>query len=71
MTKVDSQNETINTAGEATSFEDFKAALGSASVSYTDEQIEQMRKIFDKLADLAFNEWIHKRNSDIIMENQA
>ena len=44
-------------------FDDFKRALGQAANKYTDEQIERMRIICDKIADLVFDSWLNKRNA--------
>lgn len=47
----------------ALSFEEFKSALGQAKSKYTDEQIEYMRVVFDKLADRVFDDWLYSKNS--------
>ena len=44
-------------------FKDFKKSLGQAADKYTDEQIERMRIICDKIADLVFDSWLNKRNA--------
>lgn len=51
-------------------FGDFKQSLGSAAAKYSDQEIAQMRDVFDKIADLAFDEWLSKKNASVssIME---
>lgn len=46
----------------AVTFDEFKAALGSAAAKYTDEQINHMRLTCDKLADVLFERWIKEVN---------
>ena len=45
------------------SFEDFKNSLGPAKDNYSDEEIERMRIVCDKIADIAFNEWLYSRKA--------
>lgn len=45
------------------SFEDFKKSLGQNANKYSDEQIESMRMLCDKIADLVFDAWLNKRNA--------
>ena len=42
----------------AMSFGAFKKALGSAAFNYSDVQIEEMRRLCDRVADAAFNGWL-------------
>lgn len=44
-------------------FEVFKESLGQAANKYSDEQIETMRITFDRIADLAFDAWLNRRNA--------
>lgn len=44
-------------------FEDFKESLGQAADKYSDEQIETMRIVCDKMASLAFDTWLNRRNA--------
>lgn len=43
--------------------EDFKKSLGPAAGKYTEEQIERMSAVFDKIADLVFDAWLNKKNA--------
>jgi len=45
------------------SLNDFKKSLGIASAKYSDEQIEQVRVVFDKMADIFFDGWLYRRNA--------
>lgn len=45
------------------SFDDFKKSLGESSTKYSDEQIEQIRGAFDKMADIFFDDWLYRRNA--------
>jgi hypothetical protein len=50
------------------SFKEFKTALGKAARDYSDEEIEKIRVLFDRLAEVAFDSWLKKVNSGIITE---
>lgn len=52
------------------SFEAFKESLGAAANDYSDKEIDQIRIIFDEIADRVFNEWIRKMNSDMISSKE-
>ena len=52
-----------NNASSILSFEEFRDALGPSARKYTDVQINQMRLMFDKLADAVFTNWLRKRNA--------
>jgi len=56
-------NRTDLTISKSIPFDDFKKALGSATNKYTDKQIEQMRLICDKIADLTFDTWLNKKKT--------
>ena len=45
------------------SFEEFKKSLGPSANKYTNEQIENMRIVCDKIADIIFDSWLNKRNA--------
>ena len=45
------------------SFDDFKKSLGLGANKYSDEEIERMRIICDRIADLFFDSWLNKKNS--------
>lgn len=53
------------------SFSDFKKSLGLASNNYSDEEIEHIRIMFDKLADQVFDSWIKRINSGTIVNNTS
>lgn len=42
--------------------EKFKKTLGSIAAKLTDDQIERIRIIEDRIADAAFDAWLKKRN---------
>ena len=52
-----------NTEYSEVSFDDFKKSLGLAASKYSNEEIERMRVVCDKIADAFFDSWLHKRNS--------
>ncbi len=45
------------------SFAEFKEALGPAAKKYTDLQIEKMRLICDRFADVVFDTWLREKNT--------
>ena len=45
------------------SFEAFKASLGTTADELSDEQIECIRVAFDRMADIAFDHWVQKRDT--------
>jgi len=44
-------------------FEDFRKSLGQTADKYNDEQIETMRIACDRIADIAFDTWLNRRNA--------
>lgn len=61
------QNHTMDVC---VSFDDFKKALGEEADKHSDEFIEKLRKLFDQIADTAFDNWLKKTNSSIIIDNK-
>ena len=53
----------------ATSFDDFKNALGDMAVSYTDAQIDRLRIAFDKMADFHFDNWLKRQNASMVVRD--
>jgi len=45
------------------SFEEFKTSLGTLADELSDEQIEYIRCAFDRIADVALDRWLEKRNT--------
>lgn len=45
------------------SFEAFKASLGKTADELSDEQIERIRYAFDKIADMAFTQWVKRTHT--------
>jgi hypothetical protein len=45
------------------SFEAFKTSLGTVADELSDEQIEYIRCAFDRIADIALDRWLEKRNT--------
>lgn len=45
------------------SFEAFKVSLGATAQELSDEEIEQLRLAFDRIADIAFDRFFFKRNT--------
>lgn len=50
-------------------FDEFKACLGPNASKYSDKEIDNIRIIFDKLADRAFDIWLNERNSGIVIND--
>lgn len=50
-------------ASSELSFDAFKKALGSAAAKYSDTEIEHMRVICDRLADVYFDSWLKRLNT--------
>jgi hypothetical protein len=48
--------------GPATSFAEFKSALGFSANKYTDVQIEEMRLVADQFANAVFDAWLLEHN---------
>jgi hypothetical protein len=48
---------------------EFKKLLGSAASALSDAKIERLRDIEDRLADIVFDAWLRKRNSQPEMAN--
>lgn len=48
-----------------TSFDEFKAALGPAAAKYSDAEIDEMRLLCERMADVVFDNWLGKVNSEI------
>ena len=44
-------------------FDEFKKSLGIGATKYTDKQINEIRLVFDRIADAAFDKWLEHRNS--------
>jgi hypothetical protein len=44
-------------------FDEFKKSLGMGATKYTDKQINEIRIVFDRIADAAFDKWLEQRNS--------
>jgi hypothetical protein len=42
---------------------EFKKLLGSAASGLSDAEIERLRDLEDRLADIVFDAWLRKRNS--------
>jgi hypothetical protein len=57
----------------ATSFEDFKKALGPSASKYTDEQLRRMLIALDGIADKYFDIWLEKvnRKAHTVEDDQA
>ena len=71
MSEANSNKEKINSTFEGcVPFDEFKEALGPVACDYSDEEIEQIRITFDKLADNVFNNWLKKVNSDIVIRKE-
>ncbi|MDA3840262.1 MAG: hypothetical protein PF572_04180 [Patescibacteria group bacterium] len=47
------------------SFTDFKNELGEAGQYMSDKQIDELRILHDQLADVLFEIWIEKKNSNL------
>jgi hypothetical protein len=45
------------------SIPEFKKLLGSAAAGLSDAEIERVRDLEDRLADIIFDSWLRKRNS--------
>lgn len=45
------------------SFEEYKKALGEHASKYTDQELDQARKIQDVIADILFTSWPKKSNN--------
>jgi hypothetical protein len=45
------------------SFNEFKKSLGIGATKYTDKQINEIRLVFDRIADATFDKWLEGRNS--------
>jgi hypothetical protein len=41
---------------------EFKKLLGSAAAGLSDSEIERLRDLEDRLADIVFDSWLRKRN---------
>ena len=41
---------------------EFKKLLGSAAASLSDSEIERLRNLEDRLADIVFDSWLRNRN---------
>lgn len=63
MERKDTHSKNPETLPPAVSFDDFKASLGHTAHRYSDEETERMRILFDKIADLVFDEWLAKRSA--------
>ncbi len=57
----------------ATSFEEFKRALGQSANKYTDEQLRRMLIALDGIADKYFDIWLEKikRKAHTVKDDQA
>lgn len=57
----------------ATSFEEFKRALGPSASKYTDEQLHRMLIALDGIADKYFDIWLEKinRKAHNVKDDQA
>lgn len=55
---------------EAVPFNVFKKSLGAAASKYTDEEIECMRGVCDRIANAVFETWLKERNAHSILESQ-
>ena len=44
-------------------FSDFKKSLGPTGIKYSDAEIEEMRVVCDRIADLVFDAWLKRRNT--------
>ena len=53
----------ISRKSTGVSFAEFKHALGPAAKKYTDLQIEEMRRVCDRLADAFFDAWLREKNT--------
>jgi hypothetical protein len=42
---------------------EFKKSLGPKSYTLSEEEIEHLRLMFDRIADAAFDQWLEKRNT--------
>ena len=60
--KTKQKGDEIDKNSSSLSFEDFKRSLGVGANKYTDEQIERIRSVFDKIADATFDKWLLQRN---------
>ena len=58
-----SVDKCTNDAVSILSFEEFRKTLGPSVHKYTDVQIDQMRLVFDRLADAVFTNWLRERNA--------
>ena len=48
------------------SFEEFKKILGSYADGKSDEEINNLRILLDKMADIIFDRWLRKLNANKI-----
>ncbi len=58
-------NRELNTNAEdgTLSFGDFKKSLGASVVKYTDAEIEEIRVLCDRIADVHFEDWLTEINA--------
>jgi hypothetical protein len=46
-------------------FEEFKKTLGTLAEKLSDEEIDKLRILLDKFADLMFDRWLRKINNNL------
>ncbi len=61
------ENKNLNTFDGCVLFDEFKKSLGPEADRYTNEEIEKMRILCDRIADLMFTTWLKERNSGIVI----
>ena len=67
-----SSRKTSSTSqGCAVSFDDFKKALGISGERYSDEDIEQLRVSFDRMADIFFDTWLKRLKPSSQRQSEA